>query len=803
MAYELIIAEKPSAAKKIAEALADGKPVQKKQGQVSWWLLSHNKQDIVVAAAAGHLYGVGEKREDGKRTYTYPVYEIEWKPNAEIDKNAAYAQKYITVLKKLAKKADSITIATDYDIEGETIGLNIVRFICGREDANRMKFSTLTKDELREAYRNKQPHLDWGQANAGETRHFLDWLYGINLSRALMASIKAAGSFKVLSIGRVQGPALKMVVDREREIMAFKPEPYWQLELEATKGKESVTAWHERDKFWKEAEAQQALTATQGAKDARVEKVEAKRFKQQPPTPFDLGSLQAEAYRCFKIKPKETLEHAQALYTDGALSYPRTSSQKLPAKLGFKKILTALAKRQEYAKSAEQLLKQRTLKPHEGKKSDPAHPAIHPTGNKPGVTNERALKIYDLVVKRFLATFGEPATRETVTAKLDANGEGFVAKGTRTVEKGWHELYAPYVNLKEEELPKLTEGEALPIERVELHAKETQPPKRYTQSSIIGELEKRGLGTKATRADVVEALFKRNYVKGDSNIEATELGMRTIETLEKHSPMIIDQELTSRFEEELEEIREEKKKGSEVLDEAKEKLDTILNDFRKQEKAVGEELLAAHREEQDAQATLFQCPVCKKGTLKVKFSPKNKSRFIGCDAYPDCDFTAPLPKSGLPKASGKHCESCGAEMLMIVRKGRPPLVECINPKCPARKERDAAQEAFAKEAGEGQPCPNCKKGTLVLKNGRYGKFLGCDQYPKCKTIINIPKSKEEQAEMDEQRALAKEAGEGQPCPKCGEGVLTLRKSARGYFLGCSRYPKCKTIVKIKSKKVKE
>lgn len=793
MSYELIISEKPSAAKKIAEALADGKPVQKKQGQVSWWELSHKKRDIVVAAAAGHLYGVAEKGD--KRTYTYPIYDMEWKPNSEIDKSAAFSKKYITVLKKLAKNADEFTVATDYDIEGETIGYNIIRFICKAKDANRMKFSTLTKEELCTAYAEKQSSIDWGQANAGVTRHFLDWLYGINLSRALMASIKKAGSFKVLSIGRVQGPALKMVVDREREIAAFVPEDYWQIELQSEKEKKVIIAWHTTEKFWKEEEATASFEKVKGAKDASVEQVKTRSSKQQPPNPFDLGTLQTEAYRCFRIKPKETLEHAQSLYSGGFISYPRTSSQKLPAKLGFKKILEALVKQTQYAESAKRVLAT-PLKPNEGKKSDPAHPAIHPTGQKPHGVNDRAMKVYDLIIKRFFATFGEPATRETMTVKLDVNSEPFVAKGTRTTSPGWHTLYEPYVNLKEEELPKLAEKEMLPVKKVELHKKQTQPPKRYTQSSIITELEKRNLGTKATRADVVEALFKRNYIKGDSNIEGTELGASTIDTLEKHSPEIIDEALTRHFEEELEEIREQQKDGETILKEAELKLDNILQKFKAEEAEIGKELIDAHREEQDAQATLFQCPICKKGTLKIKFSPKNKSRFIGCDAYPDCDFTAPLPAMGLVKAAEKRCESCGSEMLMIVRKRRPPSIECINPACPARKKMEAAQEKLAKENGEGKPCPNCKKGTLVLKNGRYGMFLGCDQYPKCKTIVNIPKSKEEQEQLEKQQVLAKEKGEGKPCPTCGEGVLTLRKSARGYFLGCNKYPKCKTIVKI-------
>ncbi len=794
MPYELIISEKPSSAAKIAHALADGKPVKKAVNSVPYYELSHKKRDIVVASAAGHLYGVGERGD--KRTYDYPVYDMEWKPNAELVKGAEFSKKYITLLKRLAKGADEITVATDYDIEGETIGYNIVRFICKKQDANRMKYSTLTKDELVESYEQKQPSLDWGQAHAGVARHELDWLYGINLSRALMASIKEAGSFKVLSIGRVQGPALKMVVERAREIAAFTPEDYWQLELTTEKDGAPVSAWHATDKFWKEDEAAAALAKAREAKEATVVTVEARSAQQRPPTPFDLGTLQTESYRCFRIRPKETLDIAQRLYSAGAISYPRTSSQKLPAKLGYQKLLTSLAKQERYAELADGLLKKGTLRPNEGKKEDPAHPAIYPTGVVPKSVSERDLKVYDLIVKRFFATFGEPATRETVTATFDANHELFVAKGTRTTEPGWHLLYAPYVNLQEEELPKLVAEERVPVAGVERHAKQTQPPKRYTQSSIITELEKRNLGTKATRADVVEALFKRNYVKGDGSIEATELGVRTLGILEKHSPEILDEELTRTFEEELEEIRSGEKTGEQILKEAEGPLTKTLTRFKRDAKEVGAELIEAHREEQDAQATLFPCPVCKEGTLKIKFSPKNKGRFIGCDKYPDCEFTAPLPKTGLPKPAEKRCEHCGAGMLMVVRKGRAPSVTCINPACPERQRIEREQEKLAKRNGEGKPCPNCKEGTLVLKNGRFGMFLGCDQYPKCKTIVNIPKSKEEQKRLEEQKALAADAGEGKPCPKCGEGTLKLRYSARGYFLGCSRYPKCRTIVKI-------
>src|SRR3989344_4839119 len=225
--YELIITEKPQAAKKIAEALADGKPLKDSEGGVPFYKVTHNNTDIVVGCAVGHLFTIAEEK---KGKWTYPIFAVDWKPTSEVRKDAKFSAKYLNTLKKLAKEAKVFTVATDYDIEGEVIGWNVVRYVCKQKDARRMKFSTLTKDEIVRAYAQASKTLDWGQAYAGETRHFLDYYYGINLSRALSLAVKAAGTFKILSAGRVQGPALKIIVDKEKEIQAFQSEPYWQIE---------------------------------------------------------------------------------------------------------------------------------------------------------------------------------------------------------------------------------------------------------------------------------------------------------------------------------------------------------------------------------------------------------------------------------------------------------------------------------------------------------------------------------------------------------------------------------------------
>src|SRR3989344_4241647 len=199
--YELLISEKPSSAKKIAEALADGKISKHAEEKVTYFEITHESKPMIVASAVGHLYGL----KSTEKGWNYPVFSYEWRPVDEISKTAVFAKKYRVLLEKLSEQASDITICTDFDLEGEVIGLNIVRFIAKRKDARRMKFSTLTKDELREAYQHASNHLVWPQAEAGEVRHSLDWLIGINISRALTLSIKAAGSFKIMSTGRVQG----------------------------------------------------------------------------------------------------------------------------------------------------------------------------------------------------------------------------------------------------------------------------------------------------------------------------------------------------------------------------------------------------------------------------------------------------------------------------------------------------------------------------------------------------------------------------------------------------------------------
>jgi DNA topoisomerase-1 len=342
---------------------------------------------------------------------------------------------------------------------------------------------------------------------------------------------------------------LHVLAEREREISAFQVKPYWQVELHTEKDDIEVKALHIRDKIWDEEQAKRIKERC--GRQATVESVERNKFLQKPPAPFDLTTLQTEAYRCFKIDPRRTLEIAQNLYTQAYISYPRTSSQKLPPDIDYRKIIEELANLSEYKENARKLLGKPKLSPNNGPKDDPAHPAIHPTGERVHGLDGQSQKVFDLIVRRFFATFAEPAERETISIRFNNNGEVFVVKGTTTLFEGWHAYYNPYVKLEENALPAYEEKEVVDVKQTKVVKKETQPPARYTPASIVREMEKREIGTKATRAQILDILYKRGYIT-DEKIRVTPLGLSVVDTLEKYCPEVVSEELTRKFERKME-----------------------------------------------------------------------------------------------------------------------------------------------------------------------------------------------------------------------------------------------------------
>jgi DNA topoisomerase I len=680
----LIICEKPQAAEKIAAALSNNSDRKhKEKNGTAYYEFEKDGKSFIVGCAAGHLFGITQKEARGP----FPNFDVEWSP-AHLKSKVGYTKRFYDLLKKLAKRADNFVVSTDYDVEGEVIGWNVVRFLGGKkaeQDAKRMKFSSLTKEELQKSFENLQPTLNWSEAYSGETRHFLDWFYGINLSRGLMKALSQTGKFRILSIGRVQGPALKIVYDREIEIGKFKPTPFWQVFLtvkdkknqflEVEYGK-NITDKKELPKF-------ERLRGMKGAAETII-----KEQKVPTPVPFDLTTLQTEAYKFFKLSPAQTSKVAQNLYLEGLISYPRTSSQKYPD-INFKEILEKLKKFTPLVKYAV------NEKPSEGKKTDPAHPAIHPTGELKKLDGKEK-QIYELIVKRFISCFAEEAITETKKVEVNVLGIKFSAKGMSFKERNWTSVYPS--NLKEKEVPTMN-GE-VDIKEIKIEEKMTQPPARYNSASLVKELEKRNLGTKATRANILETLYSRGYVK-EQAIEVTSLGLKIVETLDKYSPIILDEQLTREFELDMEKVNN-KKDEDRILEKAKKSIVIIAEGITKNLVKIGESLVEANNElieTEKKESTLSLCPVCKKGQLRIMYGKKFSRYFISCNAYPECKTTFSLPPGGMIKpvrdGEGKleMCLDCKEFPLMLsLKKGKRPWKFCFNPNCPSRVKKEEPKD---------------------------------------------------------------------------------------------------------------
>jgi len=664
----LIVTEKPDVADRIARAL--GKPRMHNELGVPYFEVDGN----FIVPAVGHVFGLSEKT---RGNWTYPVFDIGWIESYKVNKGSAFTKRYLDNLKHVSKKCDEFINACDYDIEGEVIGYNIIKHACGSDplssSTKRMKYSTLTADSIRKSYANLVA-TDAGMARAGLTRHTLDWYWGINLSRALSLSMRSVGRYTTLSIGRVQGPTLEILAKRENSIKSFKSKPFWQIELHTEKDEILVKALHVKDKIFDEGEAKQIKENC--GKTAVVESTDQKKFTQKPPTPFDLTTLQTEAYRCFKIDPRRTLEIAQKLYTQAYISYPRTSSQKLPSDINYREIISNLSNLPQYKELAETLASKQKLIPNNGKKDDPAHPAIHPTGERVLGLDGQSEKIFDLIVKRFFATFGDSAHRETVTVKFNNNKEFFIAKGTTTTEDGWHKYYKPYLKLEENLLPTYIEKEIIDVLKTEFLKKETQPPQRYTPASIVREMEKKEIGTKATRSQILDILFKRGYVLGKS-IEVTELGLSVIKTLQKFCPEVVSVNLTRKFEHMMEDIRGGKRTQQEVVAEGRKTIEKLSREFKVNERMIGQSLIASLDRSRRMKDSLGDCLKCD-GLLVLRTSQHGS--FIGCSNYPNCRFTISLPNYKLTRAG--TCGTCGYGMLQVQSKKAWKF--CVNPECPKK-----------------------------------------------------------------------------------------------------------------------
>ncbi len=686
--YTLGIAEKPQAARRIAFALDENnKPENKRLKNVPIYVCKRDGKKIVIAPAVGHLFTL---TPIGK-TWNYPVLDYEWVPSYVVNKNAR-TKNFVDVFKSLAKGSDEVILMTDFDREGEVIGYLILKYLIGKNNAERMKFSTLTRRDIVAAFDQREKSLDMGFLNSGLIRHYIDWLYGINYSRALSLAFKrVSGRFKTISIGRVQGPTLGSVVEHDNSIKYFVPTPYWTIESEVVLKNKNFKAMYEKDKLKTQKEAFQVVKNCSSL-IGNISDITEEPSYLYPFPPFNLGNLQRDSYRHFKFSPTKTLETAEKLYLKALISYPRTDSQKLPMTLGHKSILTKLSKQQNYSVFASEIIDAKKYKPREGKKIDAAHPAIHPTGNEPNEalpTDEK--KLYDLIVKRYLSLFGKRAEFLKRIIQIDVNKHKFEVRGSKIIDEGWIKYYKPYYSISESIVPDVELGSDVMFNYIDSKEHFTSPPYRFNESSLLKYMEDEQIGTKATRAGIIQTLFDRGYVQG-KEITPTPLGIAVVDVLEEQYPILVKSEMTRNLEQIMEDVQNKEKDIQSTVFSIKKELKVLLDFFNQKETEIGLALYKNLRlsEKKDV-LVLGQCQQCKKGELRIIRSKKSGKRFVACSSYFDkaivCSATYPVPNTGNIRPTKKVCVH---DNLPIIewQKGRRKISMCISPDCPSKKESE-------------------------------------------------------------------------------------------------------------------
>ena len=636
----LIITEKHNTAKRIASILFKDVRKEMKYGVKYYYSPSNN---AYVIGLKGHVVKLDFPKEynDWKKV---PLKEL---LRAEIVKEVK-EKGIVRLLKELAKKVSRVTVATDYDREGELIGveaLEIVKSVNPDVSVDRAKYSAITPADIKRAFENTVS-VNVNLAKSAEARQKIDLIWGAALTRLISVSSGRLGK-NFLSVGRVQSPTLRLIVEREREIENFKPTPYWEIYAEFCNSS-CFTAKHVK-RFEDRSEAEKAFNSVGSTgvvkSFTRKEKIESK------PSPFNTTEFLREASRF--MSPSKAMSLAEELYMEGYISYPRTDNTVYPPTLNLSSIVSMFVN-SEFDREARIVLAGK-MKPSKGKKKSEDHPPIHPTA----VADRKKLGkdewiIYELVVRRFLATLADEAVWDWRKVEIDCNGQMFKATGKTLIKAGWRSIYV-YSKAEEVELPLLKVGQTLIVKEKRLEEKETKPPARYGTGNLIKIMEKLGLGTKSTRHEILSKLYSRKYVYGNP-VRPTQTAFAVIDALKKSAETITLPDMTAELEEEMYAIAEGKKREEEVVNKSISILDGILS------KILLEKLSKDLKPVIKLDKVVGKCPNC--GNELVIKKSKN-GRFIGCSGYPDCRFTLPLPKKGTVYITGQVCEKHGINKIKI------------------------------------------------------------------------------------------------------------------------------------------
>ncbi|MGL2569213.1 type I DNA topoisomerase [Helicobacter pylori] len=705
-----------------------------------------------VIASKGHV------RDLSKFALGIKIDETGFTPNYVVDKDHKELVKQII---ELSKKASTTYIATDEDREGEAIGYHVACLIGGKlESYPRIVFHEITQNAILNALKTPR-QIDMSKVNAQQARRFLDRIVGFKLSSLISSKIT-----KGLSAGRVQSAALKLVIDKEREIKAFKPLTYFTLDAYFEPHLEAQLISYKGNKL-----KAQELIDEKKAKEIKnelekesyaISSIVKKSKKSPTPPPFMTSTLQQSASSLLGFSPTKTMSIAQKLYEGvatpqgvmGVITYMRTDSLNI-AKEALEEARNKILK--DYGK--DYLPPKAKIYSSKNKNAQEAHEAIRPTSIilEPNALKDylkpEELKLYTLIYKRFLASQMQDALFESQSVVVACEKGEFKASGRKLLFDSYYKILGN--DDKDKLLPNLKENDPIKLEKLESNAHVTEPPARYSEASLIKVLESLGIGRPSTYAPTISLLQNRDYIKVEKKqISALESAFKVIEILEKHFEEIVDSKFSASLEEELDNIAQNKADYQQVLKD-------FYYPFMDKIEAGKKNIISQKVHEKTGQS----CPKCG-GELVKKNS--RYGEFIACNNYPKCKYVKQTENAN-NEATQELCEKCGGEMVQkFSRNGA--FLACNNyPEC--KNTKSLKNTPNAKETIEGVKCPECG-GDIALKRSRKGSFYGCNNYPKCNFLSNhkpINKRCEKCHYLMSERMYRKK--KVHECTKCKERVF--------------------------------
>jgi DNA topoisomerase I len=763
----LVVTEKFSTALRIAVVLSDGRMKRIRVAGTPVFEFERDGGPYAVVGLRGHIVELD-----------YPKELSEWSIEGLPKLVDAVPDKRVTepgivhALEEIVRSFDRVIIATDFDREGELIGLEcleLLQRVHPSIEVRRARYSALTRDVIEQSFTNLAD-VDRALAEAGEARQEIDLAWGALLTRYLsLTSGQRGRSF--LSAGRVQTPTLALLVERDQEIKEFEPKPFWQIAASAAHAGERFRLDHEHGVWEVKGQAEAVYARVRDARSGTVRAFQEEESRRRPPIPFSTTLFVTEATR-IGFGAAQAMRHAEDLYTQGLISYPRTDNTVYPRGLG----LRALAEKFRdgpFAEAAEFVLAQASFRPTRGRTETTDHPPIYPTAAvDPKKLRPEPARLYELVVRRFLATLGPDAVGWRRTASVEIAGEPFSGEGRHLTDPGWYRIY-PYSNPDESPMPPLKVGGTVEVDSVDLLEDRTKPPRRFSQGSLIQEMERLGLGTKSTRHDVLQKLFDRRYVTA-RQLEPTSTGVAVTEALRAHAPLITRPEMTHRLEEDMELVAESKKPKAEVLSESRDMLREAFALLSANAAGVKETLGAAL----DRQHFVGPCAKCG-GALRLTRSPRG-ARWVQCVNNPaSCSANYSLPAAGFVEPAPEFlCGTCKVPRVKITFRGQRPDLYCINPEC--------SEHHRAFRIGV---CPSCGSPLQIRYSFAAKRFVGCSGYPTCRVTYPLP----QRGKLDKDHP---------PCPVCRAPVVTAIEAGRPPWTLCIN-PACPTRQKAEARPVVE